>query len=197
MDDSRDYFNRAVGNFMHEMSGAGAIRHMADQGYSVRQIMERLDYPTPQRRVEETVLKHMLKQGILLEQLPDVKYRRIDIPYPWDRKQLSEAVYLRKEQNGEECSYVLLPIADLKKDSGLLSCLNDREREYLDGLPWEGDAVYHRLTGRMYEIAVELSMAVLNKMTGADNRDRGLAGLTEMRFYFIKSREEVAARRRL
>lgn len=175
MENSQDHFGKAMGNFIHEMSGAGAIRHMVDQGYSIRQIMERLDYPTPRHRVEETVLKHMLKQGILLERLPDQEYRQINIPDPWDRRQLSEAVYIRKERDGEEFSYVLLPIARLKKDTELLSCLNDRERDYLCGLPWEGDAVYHRLTGRMYEIALELSMNIRN----------------EICFYFIKSREEV------
>lgn len=195
MDNSQDYFGKAMGNFVHEMAGAGAIRHMADQGYSIRQIMERLDYPTPQRRVEETALKHMLKQGILLERLPDSQYRRVNIPDPWDRKQLSEAVYVRKERDGEEYSYVLLPIAGLKKDKESLSCLNDREREYLKGLPWEGAEVYHRLTGRMYEIAMELSMAVLNVRMRSENYGTEYVGLKEMRFYFIKSREEVVIKR--
>lgn len=195
MDNSQDYFGKAMGNFMHEMSGAGAVRHMVDQGYSIRQIMERLDYPTPQRRVEETALKHMLKQGILLERLPDFQYRRVTIPDLWDRKRLSEAVYVRKERDGEEFSYVLLPIAGLKKDKESLSCLNDREREYLNGLPWEGAAVYHRLTGRMYEIAMELSMAALNKMAGSGNHGAGSADLREMRFYFLKSREEIVIKR--
>lgn len=175
MENSQEYFGKAMGNFIHEMSGAGAIRHMVDQGYSIRQIMERLDYPTPQRRVEETALKHMLKQGILLEQLPGQEYRQIKIPASWDRRQLSEAVYVRKERDGEDFSYVMLPIAELKKDKELLSCLSDRERDYLCGLPWEGTAVYHRLTGRMYEIAIELSTAIQDGM----------------RFYFIKSREEI------
>lgn len=191
MEDSQDYFNKAMGNFMHEMSGAGAIRHMVDQGYSIRQIMERLDYPTPQRRVEETALKHMLKQGILLERLPDIKYRQVNIAYPCDRKQLSEAVYVRKKRDGEAFSYVLLPIAGLKKDKDILSRLNDREQEYLCGLPWEGVAVYHRLTGRMYEIAMELSAAVGRGISGDVRDDAGNAGLTELRFYFIKSSEEV------
>lgn len=187
MKNSQDHFSNAMGNFMHEMSSAGAIRHMVDQGYSIRQIMERLDYPTPQRRVEETALKHMLKKGILLERLPEKEYRQIKIPHPWDRKQLSEAVYFRKERDGEDSSYVQLPIAGLKKDKESSACLNDRERDYLCGLPWEGDMVYHRLTGRMYEIAIELSigfsMAVRN---GSED-----AGCKEIRFYFIKSGEEI------
>lgn len=195
MENSQDYFGKAMGNFVHEMAGAGAIRHMVDQGYSIPQIMERLDYPTPQRRVEETALKYMLKQGILSERLPDSDYRRVNIPYSWDRKQLSEAVYIRKERDGEENSYVLLPIAGLKKEKELLSCLNDREREYLCGLPWEGAAVYHRLTGRMYEIAMELSMALLNGTMQSGNHDAEYKALQEMRFYFIKSREKIVVQR--
>lgn len=206
VENSQDYFGKAMGNFIHEMSGAGAIRHMVDQGYSIRQIMERLDYPTPQRRVEETALKHMLKQGILLERLPDQKmtaenqtkqktvseYRQIKIPASWDRRQLSEAVYVRKEQDGEDFSYVLLPIAGLKKDRELLSCLSDRERDYLCGLPWEGVMVYHRLTGRMYEIAIELSMAIGTRMQGSGDKGIEYPDLNEIKFYFLKSREEVS-----
>lgn len=196
MENSQDQFNKSMGNFIHEMSGAGAIRHMVDQGYSIRQIIERLDYPTPQRRVEETALKHMLKQGILMERLPDQEYRQIKIPALWDRRQLSEAVYVRKERDGEEFSYVLLPIAGLKQDGKLLSCLNDREREYLCGLPWEGSMVYHRLTGRMYEIAMELSMAVGSGIGESEKNSAGYAGLEEMRFYFLKSRETVVIKKK-
>lgn len=196
MENSQDQFNKSMGNFIHEMSGAGAIRHMVDQGYSIRQIMERLDYPTPQRRVEETALKHMLKQGILLERLPDMEFRQIKIPALWDRRQLSEAVYVRKERDGEEFSYVLLPIAGLKQDGKSLFRLNDREREYLCGLPWEGSMVYHRLTARMYEIAMELSMAVGSGIGESEENSVGYAGLEEMRFYFLKSREAVIIKKK-
>ncbi len=218
MENSQDFFGKAMGNFMHEMSGAGAIRHMVDQGYSIRQIMERLDYPTPQCRVEETALKHMLKQGILLESLPNreslsgvrpeqgtrteqaseaeetminLGYRRTVICRPYDRKQISEAIYSRRERDGEASSYVRLPLSKLKKDREFLPCLSGRERDYLCGLPWKGGTVYHRLTGRMYEIAMELAMAVGNAAPGL--RDNGIeyAGLDEIRFYFIKSCEEV------
>lgn len=222
MDNSQDFFGKAMGNFMHEMSGAGAIRHMVDQGYSIRQIMERLDYPTPQCRVEETALKHMLKQGILLESLPNrvslsgvrpeqgkrtepapeseetmitMGYRRTVICCPYDRKQLSEAIYSRKERDGEASSYVLLPLGKLKKDREALSCLSGRERDYLCGLPWKGGTVYHRLTGRMYETAMELAMTVGNVTPGSKDSRIEYAGLDGIRFYFIKSCEEVIVRR--
>ena len=218
MDNSQDFFGKAMGNFMHEMSGAGAIRHMVDQGYSIRQIMERLDYPTPQHRVEETALKHMLKQGILLESLPNreslsgvrpeqgkrtepateagetminMGYRRTMICRPYDRKQLSEAIYSRRERDGEASSYVLLPLGKLKKDREALSCLSGREWDYLCGLPWKGGTVYHRLTGRMYGIAMELAMTVGNAAPGSKDSRIEYAGLDGIRFYFIKSREEV------
>ena len=64
------YFEEALSNFVHDVASGGAIRHLVESGYSVNQIMERLDYPTPRERVEKTVYQYMTESGILLSQLP-------------------------------------------------------------------------------------------------------------------------------
>ncbi len=64
------YFEDALSDFIHEMASAGAIRHLTDAGYSIEQIMDELDYPTPRERVEQTVYRYMTASGILLAKLP-------------------------------------------------------------------------------------------------------------------------------
>lgn len=62
----QNYFIQALSNFMFETASGGAIRHLADHSYTVGEIMERLDFPTPLERIQDTVWKHFLDKGILL-----------------------------------------------------------------------------------------------------------------------------------
>lgn len=40
--EEQKYFKQAISNFTYEAACGGAIRHLADLGYSVRKIMEQL-----------------------------------------------------------------------------------------------------------------------------------------------------------
>ena len=51
-----DYFKNALANFTFEAACGGAIRHLTDSGYSVTQIMERLQFPTSYDRVQKSSL---------------------------------------------------------------------------------------------------------------------------------------------
>ena len=44
-------FNEALGNFITDFAGGGAVRHLADSGLSVSEIVSRLDYPLPKEKV--------------------------------------------------------------------------------------------------------------------------------------------------
>ncbi len=82
--------------------------------------------------------------------------------------------------NGEKNSYMCCPFGKLIKQDGellkaMLEGLTSRERDYICGISWKEDVMYHRLNGRMLEIGVVL----------AANRQ------FEYRFYFFKSREIV------
>ena len=66
----QEYFKSALSDFTHEAASGGAIRHLADLGYTARQITERLTYPTPYERVRKTVWKHLIDTGIVLTQEP-------------------------------------------------------------------------------------------------------------------------------
>ncbi|HBA48125.1 MAG TPA: hypothetical protein DCZ91_10080, partial [Lachnospiraceae bacterium] len=64
------YFQKALSDFTYETASGGAIRHLVDSGYTVRQIAEQLDFPTPYERVQKTVWEHLLGQKTILSEKP-------------------------------------------------------------------------------------------------------------------------------
>lgn len=66
----QEYFKSALSDFTHEAASGGAIRHLADLGYTARQITEKLTYPTPYERVRKTIWKHLIDIGVVLTQEP-------------------------------------------------------------------------------------------------------------------------------
>ena len=66
-----DIFQKALSDFTFEAACGGAIRHLADSGCTVRQIMERLDYPISVERVRKAVYKHLCDTGVILEGSPE------------------------------------------------------------------------------------------------------------------------------
>lgn len=43
----QEYFKSALSDFTYEAASGGAIRHLADLGYTVKQISGQLSFPTP------------------------------------------------------------------------------------------------------------------------------------------------------
>lgn len=66
----QEYFKSALSDFTYEAASGGAVRHLTDLGYTVKQICERLSFPTPYARVQKTVWEHLLAKGILLTEEP-------------------------------------------------------------------------------------------------------------------------------
>ena len=61
----QDFFHAALANFMFDTASGGAIRHLADRGYTVAQIMKHLDFPTPYDRVQQTMWEHFVQTDVL------------------------------------------------------------------------------------------------------------------------------------
>lgn len=66
----QDYFKAALADFTFEAASGGAIRHLADLGYTVKQITEQLSFPTPYQRVQKAVRERLLETGVLLLEEP-------------------------------------------------------------------------------------------------------------------------------
>ena len=173
------YFEAALSDFVYDMASNGAICHLADAGYSINQIIKELDFPTPRKRVEKVVYQHMLDSGMILEHLPleenDMKVQRFS---KLSIRELGQMLQERLQENGEDQSYIGGPFGRLRKEMGTeanqtLSCLTEGEQDYLLGIPWETEVMYHRLNGRMLEIGKQLAVKTE----------------WEIRFYFLKTKE--------
>ena len=72
----QEYFKNALSDFTYEAASGGAIRHLADLGYTVKQITEKLTYPTPYERVRKTVWQHLIDTQVVLMQEPGSEPQR-------------------------------------------------------------------------------------------------------------------------
>ena len=190
----QEYFKSALSDFTHEAASGGAIRHLADLGYTARQITEKLTYPTPYERVRKTLWRHLIDTGLVLTQEPGKgqprgkatytvahdKYGRASFrletvssgesePVYWKERRYSMekcgslAAYLTDKCNECEekdsyvsCDFGLRSVRDSAEYAAAIQTLNERQREYIEGLLWEDKVCYHRLNQRMREIVARL-----------------------------------------
>ena len=80
----QDYFKNAISNFTFETASGGAIRHMADLGHTIKQITQKLSFPTPYERVQRAVWEHLLDTGVLLLEEPGSGKSRERVSYVRD-----------------------------------------------------------------------------------------------------------------
>lgn len=136
----QEYFKKALSNFTYEIASGGAIRHLADQGYSIKQIQEHLDFPTSYEKIQKTVWEHLQHTGVLLleepgngkqqENITFVKeydnygrpsFRRVVLsnsiePTYWKETQFDESV------NGSLAAYLKKKCKQNGTDTAYLSC---------------------------------------------------------------------------
>lgn len=189
-----EYFKNALSDFTFEAASGAAIRHLADLGYTAKQIMEQLTYPTPYEKVQKTVWEHLVDTGVLLLKEPGSEKRKRNVTYvkeygKYGRASLRQVVL---EDNGAElpcwekyhfdnsssgdfstflvencmksgeefsyfsCDFGLYLKKEPEKFMGALQVLDNRQQDYIQGLPWEEKVVYHRLNQRMRDIVIRL-----------------------------------------
>lgn len=99
----QDCFKAALSNFTHDVASGGAIRHLADLGYSVSQITQKLDFPTPYERVRKTVWEHLLDTGVILLEEPGSAARQERFTYVRDYDRYGRTSFRRVPvTNGKE-----------------------------------------------------------------------------------------------
>lgn len=108
--EGQDYFKEALSNFTHEAASGGAIRHLADLGYTVKQICERLDFPTPYERVQKTVWEHLLDTGVLLRREPGSEEPKERFTYVKDYNQYGRTSFRKVALAGMDICDRTLPI---------------------------------------------------------------------------------------
>lgn len=208
----QSFFQNALANFTHEVASGGAIRHLTDMGYTVKQISERLDFPTPFERIQRQVWERLLETETVLTEEPGsscrekvdyvreydkygrASFRRVVVASPkmsviqWrdmeidseEKEKIRSHLETKIAENEEIHSYVscefgLLTRREPQRFQELLQALDECQREYVAGLPWEAKKVYHRLNFRMREIILQLLMK----------------GLWKGQCYFLKTGERL------
>lgn len=116
---SEEYFKAALRDFTVDFAAGGAIRVMADKGYSVKKIKGRLDYPLTESTIGELVWKQFVKTGVILLKEPEDKGRYIACDF-------GKKIY--QDRRAFETS-----LQDLTED----------DRDYILGLPWPLATVWH------------------------------------------------------
>lgn len=182
-DPDSDVFRNALSDFVFDAACGGAIRHLADSGCTVRQIMERLDYPISQERVRKALYKHLCDTGVILEKNPEEEMPEAKPEYVLEYNSYGRPSYRRKNtagagesaadpgQRGKGWTEIVYtsgmafsPPVYVSCDFGIpdslaaggICLLNGRQQEYLEGIPWPHHRVYHRLDHRMKEIICRL-----------------------------------------
>lgn len=96
------YFQNALSDFTYEAASGGAIRHLADSGYTVKQISEKLTFPTPYERVRKTVWQHLLATGVVLLEEPGKGEQYKKPAYTVDHDKFGRTSFrLTSSQSGE------------------------------------------------------------------------------------------------
>lgn len=68
--DETNYFQSALSSFVTDAACGGAVRHLADIGYTLDQIVERLDYPASRAKVQRIMMQYLYESHILLREEP-------------------------------------------------------------------------------------------------------------------------------
>ena len=190
---SRDYFKEALADFTVDFASGGAIRVMADKGYTVREIHDKLDFPVPMEKIAELVWKRYLETGVIRMEAPDkgdasagsasdgvaptkrVTYEKVQDEYgrtsfrqvvvetgvteKHGAKSESGTLTEREGANGETAvaEYVLCDFGKRKYQDPVafeksLEALSPSDKDYVTGLPWPLQNVWHIKNERMRRI---------------------------------------------
>lgn len=61
-----DVFRSALSNFATDVACGGAIRHLTDIGYTLEQIVARLDYPVSREKAQRIMMEYLYQSRALL-----------------------------------------------------------------------------------------------------------------------------------
>lgn len=155
---SEEYFKKALRDFTVDFASGGAIRAMADKGYTVEEIHDKLDFPTSRDRIREIVWKHYIYTGVIALEEPvkgqvknKVTYEKVTDDYGrTSYRQVVTSETIDKEYVA--CDFGKMMYKDKEGLEKKLENLSQKDREYLTGLPWPLKKVWHVKDERIQRI---------------------------------------------
>jgi len=147
-------FNKALSNFINDAAVGGAIRHLADLGYSISQISDSLDYPLPKDKIASIIWEHFLNIGKISLKEPNGLTEKVSFIKEQDAYGKTSFRKVVEPVDNSNKKYIQVNYGRLlyKKDPEFLARLNElslEDREYIELIPWPLTPVYHQLDERM------------------------------------------------
>lgn len=143
--------NKQLQTFIDDFSNGGAIRHLADRNLSVAEITKQLSFPMSSAKVAEIVWKHYLDIGKIRLTPPTGEnvIEKVSYVQDYDKFGIPSLRKVMTYEETEQLEYVECHFGkeiyqDKEAFQRKLEILTIREREYILGLPWPLEKVYHR-----------------------------------------------------
>ena len=160
---SENYFNKALADFTNDFAIGGAVRHLADKGFTVKEIKERLDFPAPISKVSELVWKHLIEKGVVRLSPPEEGETVISSEYIKEQNSFGKTSFRRVTKSAPatdseyiKCEFGKELYKNRKAFEDKLRVLDTRDRDYILGLPWPLVPVWHVADERMKRIMEKL-----------------------------------------
>ena len=156
---STDYFSKALSDFTNNIASGDAIRHLADLGYTVNEIHDRLDFPTPHSRISDTVWRHYIETGVIHLEEPDGRpMEKVSYVREYDNFGRAYFKQVREVVLPETAQYIPVDFGikiyqNRAAFEESLSDLEPRDRDYILSLPWPLKMVWHIADERMSRIS--------------------------------------------
>ncbi|MBE5863020.1 MAG: hypothetical protein E7295_09250 [Lachnospiraceae bacterium] len=152
------YFQKALSRFTVEFAAGNAIRALADKGCTVEEIHERLAFPVSKKAISELVWAHLLDSGTICLYDPKEQPEKIITTYEKVQnaygkvsfRQVRRSVTLEGEYVA--CDFGKRLYQNREAFLRELQALDEKDREYVLGLPWPLETVWHVRNERMERI---------------------------------------------
>ena len=90
-----EYFNHALSDFVFDLASGRAIRHLASHGYTVKQIMEKLDFSAPYEKVRQEVWDTLVNCRTILLEEPGTEKQTEKVTYVEERGKFGKTSFRR------------------------------------------------------------------------------------------------------
>ncbi|SHI44938.1 hypothetical protein [Pseudobutyrivibrio xylanivorans] len=153
-------FNKALGNFINDAAAGGAVRHLADLGYSISKIAEEINYPISKERIAQYMWEHYLNIGKISLEEPKPVYEKASFVKEQDEfgrisfRRVTETVD-NADKEYVQCEFGKELYKNTEDFKAFLERLEPGDREYITLMPWPLTTVYHELDERMKRIVLE------------------------------------------
>lgn len=186
MDKNKSVFQQVLSHFTHEFANGDIIRKYAEKGFSIREIQEHLDFPTPSNQVHEIAWNHLLSINQILLSEPGssqsnrykyikeissygkVSFRKVriedenDTSGSWTVLKFSTQELESSLIDSDAVLFAQIPFGlqrfrEPEQYQKLLATLSERDADFIDSFFLERREVYYRLNLRMTRILIQLS----------------------------------------